>query len=244
MIDLNVEFEKPFGPKILITKCPEEIFKKINDYVDEVESNIELKKFVSSKYGNIPNLLARDLENIYMTESKCNEIGLKDLLESLGNCYMDHAACYGEFDHSEKVKLAIISNDHEFVYANEELYSDCWVNRYYKGDYTPLHKHGSDLAGIIFLKVPEEIKKMNNFNDENIYDNKLHGRLQFVYGQDSTFCPNTWTPDQEDGIIMVFPNWLNHLVYAQKTNEERRTLSFNLISEFEYNVRLQEILGD
>lgn len=240
MIDLDVTFEKPFGPTILISKCPDEIIKKLNDYVDEVEKDENLKKITSSGQGNVPNLLARDIENIYLTEEKCEETGLKELVELLGNYYIDNIYSFLDVTEMDRVKLSIITNDQEFAYVNETVYSDCWINRYYRGDYTPLHKHGSDIAGVIFLKIPEEIKNMNEYK-EDPYENKLHGRIQFVYGQDMPFCTNVWTPDQDDGIIMIFPNWLNHLVYAQKTNEERRTLSFNLISEYEYKMRKDEL---
>ena len=244
MIDIHVELVKPFGPSVLVSKCPKKILEKLNNYVDDVENDLNLKRLFSSKYKNVPNLLERDFENIYLTENVCNEIGLTNLVETLGNYYVENSYFSGDFDLNERVKLSIISGDDEFPYENEQIYSDCWINRYYKGDYTPLHKHGSDLAGIIFLKIPEEIKNLNSTYRNNIQEHKMHGKLEFVYGQYATFCPNTWTPHQEDGIIMIFPNWLNHLVYAQKTDEERRTLSFNLITETSYNKIKKEFLGD
>lgn len=239
MIDLDVSFERPFGPSILVSKCPDDVLKNLNSYIDDVERDRELQKITSSEYGNIPNLLGRDVVNIYLTEKKCEEIGLKQLVEFLGNYYLQTNREWN-LDEMDSVKLSVITNDAEFTYAEKYLYSDCWINRYYKGDYTPIHNHGSDLAGIIFLKVPEEIKEMNNIK-EHPESNKLHGRVQFLYGHQDTFCSNTWTPEQEDGIIMIFPNWLNHLVYAQKTNEERRTLSFNLINEDEYHMRKEAL---
>lgn len=242
MIDLDVSFERPFGPSILVSKCPDHILKNLNDYIDDVEENENLKSVTSSEYGNIPNLLGRDVVNIYLTEQKCEETGLKQFVEFLGNYYLENNQAVN-LQEIEALKLSIITNDEEFKYVQKYVYADCWINRYYKGDYTPIHNHGSDIAGVIFLKIPDDIKKMNNISDVP-ESNKLHGRLQFVYGHESPFCADVWTPPQEDGIIMIFPNWLKHLVYAQKTEQERRTLSFNLIDENEYYIRKEQIEGD
>lgn len=236
MINLNVEFERPFGPSILVSKCPDDILQSLNNYVDEIEKDENLKSIVSSKSGNIPDLLERNLENIYLTEKKCEEIGLKELVEFLGNYYVQNNTHHPKGMEISELKLGIIPEDVKFKFCHEYLYADCWINRYYAGDYTPMHIHGSNLAGIILLKIPREIESNENTDI-------MHGKLQFVCGHESIFCNNMWTPYQEDGIIMLFPSWLNHLVYPQKTNQERRTLSFNLISDDQYYYIKEEILG-
>ena len=86
-----------------------------------------------------------------------------------------------------------------------EPFADVWVNRYYQGHQTPSHRHSHDLSGIIILKIPDKSPK-----------------LEFMYG------PEVYQPEQIVGKTLLFPSCLDHQVHIQYTNEERRTLSFNL----------------
>ena len=113
-------------------------------------------KYCSSK-GNVPNLLLRDLEVVYFSQDFLEEIGFIDFVETLGNYYLGKYRVI-KFGY-DSVKLSVITPDGQagFKLSEDVLYSDAWVNRYYKGDYTPYHDHGSELAGIIVLKVPKEL---------------------------------------------------------------------------------------
>lgn len=247
---IDLEIMRPFGPQVLISKCPEKILNQINDFVERVENSNEDKELYSSLSGNLPNLLLRDIENIFLPYNFCREIGLKKVLEDLTNTYHDY---YEQSTIKESFKLSpVISQnrgDHGgFVNSDKIIYADCWVNRYFSGHYTPIHTHGADISGVIFLKIPQkELQQEATKNIEsqglshnNDYDVRDSGRLNFVYGSNQSYCENIWKPDQIEGNILIFPAWLNHLVYPQKTNKERRTLSFNLICEDEYYARMGE----
>ena len=190
---------RPFGPTIYRANCPEDILIHLNEYVEENESTW------------FPNLLERDIQNIYVSRKVSDQIGLTNLLETLGNHYL---VTESDLFSRKFERLKLKRFDAE--------YYDCWINRYYAGDQTPIHHHDSILSGVIFLKIPGEINHQST--------NKLNGKLQFVYGEENIFCPNLWTPEQEDGMILLFPSWLNHLVYSNNLAKERRTLSFNLTS--------------
>lgn len=194
---MEVISHRPFGPTVYQSKCPDDILLGLEEYVECTEDIW------------FPNLLSRDIPNVYLTKDKCEKLGLKKILESLGNHYLNNETDL--YSRSiERVTLNVFDDQHY----------DCWINRYFKGDLTPIHHHDAVLSGIIFLRVPDQIKQQS--------PNKMNGRVQFVYGEDNMFCPNLWTPEQEDGMILIFPSWLNHLVYSQTTVKERRTLSFNL----------------
>ena len=143
----------------------------LNKKVDEICSDPEeMIKYCSSK-GNVPNLLLRDLEVVYFSQDFLEEIGFIDFVETLGNYYLesvDNKVGY------QSVKLSVITPDNEdaFKLSEDVLYSDAWVNRYYKGDYTPYHDHGSELAGIIVLKVPEELYEVNMKNKDKMQEDR------------------------------------------------------------------------
>lgn len=87
-------------------------------------------------------------------------------------------------------------------------YADVWVNRYYNGHKTPIHNHAYHLSGIIMLKVPPNSPT-----------------LEFLAFGDN------YQPEQLVGKTLLFPSSLEHCVYPQETDEERRTLSFNLYTK-------------
>jgi len=243
-MNIDLEIIRPFGPQVLISKCPEKILNQLNDFAKRVDSNDEDKKLYSSLSGNIPNLLLRDLENIFLPNDFCREIGLKILLETLANTYHDN---YFKLGPKRKYKLAIIEPPDNnvnggFVNADKIIYSDCWINRYFSGKYTPIHTHGGGISGIIFLEIPQkelEREALENYKSEGYdYDGndegRDSGRVLFLYGSNQEYCESIWKPEQVEGNIIIFPSWLYHLVYPQKTNKERRTLSFNLVDEDVY----------
>lgn len=242
---IPVKMHRPFGPFILESKCPENIVKSLNKFTEESSSNLEIKDKYCYSSGNIPNLLLRDFEVVYLSEDFCNDIGLKDYVETLGNYYLRNIDTQN-FPY-EEVKLSIINefgdSQKDFQYSDELIYADAWINRYYSRDYTPLHDHGSDLAGIIILKYPEE--ELNKENSKNLHsEGKAYrgsgrngGRVQFIHGMNNTFMSDEYSPEQYECQTLLFPAWLSHLVYPMKTNSERRTLSFNLISDRSYYER-------
>lgn len=237
---LPVKMHQPFGPYFLETKCPDSIFDALNKKVEEVCSNREeVLKYCSSS-GNIPNLLLRDIEVIYFTQDFLEEIGFVEFVETLGNYYIENVTCPTDYDN---VRLSVITpgSDGEFKHSDKILYADAWVNRYYKGDYTPYHDHGSDLAGIVVLKVPKELDEINlkNKESEGVANlGRMGGRVQFLNGGNNTFTHDEYIPDQEEGTVLIFPSWLSHMTYPLPTDEERRSLSFNLVSESGYYRRL------
>jgi hypothetical protein len=245
-MNIDLEIIRPFGPQVLISKCPEKILNQIKNFTERVDNDDEERKLYSSFSGNVPNLLLRDFENIFLPYDFCREIGLKKLLETLANTYHDN---YFNFNPrlKQNYKLGAISvadskGNGGFNNSDKILYSDCWVNRYFSGQYTPIHTHGGALSGIIFLEIPQkelEQESLKNLESEG-YDTKGHdegrdnGKVLFLYGSNQEYCEGIWKPEQLEGKILIFPSWLYHLVYPMKTNKERRTLSFNITHEDEY----------
>jgi len=226
----DFNFVTPFGPTILVHKCSKDILNKINDYVSYIERDEKVYSTTSSfsKYKNVPDLLNRGIENIFFYYDYCKESGIADYLENLSETYCD------VLDLPDSYKLSIIDKgvEDDFSFCNNIKYADCWVNKYWKGDYTPVHKHGSDLAGVIFLKIPKEIEEESMSKQSN-----LGGLLQFIHTFDILGNSSSWIPEHQVGNLFLFPSWLQHLVYPQTSNEERRTFSFNLISKEESQKR-------
>lgn len=240
---IPVKMHRPFGPFILESKCPEHIVESLNKFTEDTSLNPEMKDKYCYSSGNIPNLLLRDFEVVYLSENFCDDIGLKDYVETLGNYYIKNIDVQNY--PYEQVKLSVVNEfnlskeNKNFPYSDKISYADAWINRYYSGDYTPLHEHGADLSGIIILKYPEKELNIENNKDicseskTNTYGRR-GGKVQFVHGMNTTFISDEYTPNLYECQTFLFPAWLSHLVYPMKTNSERRTLSFNLVSDKAY----------
>lgn len=102
-----------------------------------------------------------------------------------------------------------------------------WVISQLNSDYNPLHYHTSTLSGIVYLITSESVEDSN----------QMQGNLDFAFGdynpQSLRFNgARTITPKRGD--IYIFPSWLLHTVYPTNSDEERRSMSFNIDLKLEY----------
>ena len=107
-----------------------------------------------------------------------------------------------------------------------------WCVSHWAGDFNPLHVHSGDLSGVLYLKMPKGLKKE--------YDKEDHhaavGDLQFITGTPQAFSRNNLKVRPVVGDFYIFPAWLHHTAYPFRTkNEERRSLSFNLVYKINEN---------
>jgi uncharacterized protein (TIGR02466 family) len=100
-----------------------------------------------------------------------------------------------------------------------------WVNINQKGDFNKLHKHPFSLfSASYYVKVPKDsgqIHFMNPINEHN-YTIRQETINEFNY-----FNSNEWHVQPEEGTLIVFPSWLNHLVLPNEGEEERISIAFN-----------------
>lgn len=107
---------------------------------------------------------------------------------------------------------------------------DAWTVSQFAGDYNPAHSHGSTLSGIIYLKVPPQIKqKYTTPNKKGVPS--LDGCIHFIMGnfhQPSlqNFGPKAIMP--EVGDMYLFPSYILHTVYPFSGDGERRCIAFNM----------------
>jgi hypothetical protein len=227
------ELIRPFGPIILQSRLPHTIFDKINEYIENFEDSAQ----------EFPNLLLRDIDNIYLEKEFSDKIGFTTFVENLGEVYLNKVS--DPFNYSSLVlNTKHKDNDPDFVNF-DKIYAEAWVNRYYSGDYSPLHRHGAIISGIVFLKITMDLKKEQNYIKNSMQNNsgknsiqnigKLNGTLEFVLNSHYAMSDSTWFPSQEMATVLLFPGWLSHHTYPFKNKSERRTLSFNLVPKGEDN---------
>lgn len=91
-----------------------------------------------------------------------------------------------------------------------------------------LHSHpGSVISGVYYLRVGETTPPII-FKDPRAYHKYIH--YDIIFGRDSPsyslFPEFVVTPKQ--GMLLLFPSWLEHEVPYSRAEEERMTFVFNL----------------
>jgi uncharacterized protein (TIGR02466 family) len=87
------------------------------------------------------------------------------------------------------------------------------------------HVHGEILSGVFYLKVPPESGKLVISNPGM---NRLWGGIQLV-SQKNQFTGEMMKIEPEEGSIILFPSYLPHSVETNNHDDERISISFNLM---------------
>ena len=143
--ELDFSFIRPFGPMILKVTMPEEIIKKLNNYVDEII--IDEKKSQELNHGS---KLAGNVKQEFKLE--------KDFVSNSGwsNFLVNCIKVWLENRINRKItKFELIST---------------WIVRQFQNEYNPIHTHGGHLSGVGYLKVP---KNFGEYTQKNKLNNNL-----------------------------------------------------------------------
>ena len=142
---------------------------------------------------------------------------------------------YQAFDNIIHSTLLFTLNEY---FSKREIFRDnvtfdigeLWININKKNDSNDSHNHPlSDMSGVFWIKVPENSGVLEFHNPNSFQQYKL---LKSCYSDElidkSLDCIAYWFPPRE-GSIILFPSHLFHSVKPNKSNEERISVSFNLV---------------
>ena len=101
-----------------------------------------------------------------------------------------------------------------------------WVNYMTKFESNPLHKHTDDLSFVIYLNIPEKLKKES---EDTISSGAKPGEILFLNKlEEDNLSINRISFFPEVGDFFIFPATLNHLVNSFQCEGERVSISGNL----------------
>tara|TARA_R100000687_G_scaffold82096_1_gene80498 strand:+ start:110 stop:706 length:597 start_codon:yes stop_codon:yes gene_type:complete len=102
-----------------------------------------------------------------------------------------------------------------------------WINYQKANEYNPPHHHRGDVSFVMYLQVPDEIKKENE-EMKREHNNTGPGMINFEYGQNIPLSINSYSKLPEVKDILIFPAWLTHFVNSFKSDVERISVSGNI----------------
>jgi uncharacterized protein (TIGR02466 family) len=209
MPENKIQVYRPFGPSIAKVIIPEDLIKKLNEYVDK--TILDENKSKELDYGK---KLAGNVKQEFILEPNfCDKSGFSNFL-------VKGVSKWIELSERKKItKLEIVSS---------------WVVRQFQNEYNPVHYHSGHVSGVGYLKVPKNSGKTFQSSKRS----NLNGHLSLIHGNRMFSSDSVFDIEPKVGDFYFFPNYLMHSVYPfYESNEERRSISFNAkIDENIYNV--------
>jgi len=207
---------------VMQTEMPINMVNDINDYLDEYKEDENKKSLADTLVGQI-----YQGEQLLMDNADPRLKEYTDFVCGLGADYINF------FTQQTGTKLKA---------PKAVAIDETWSVHSYEGDYNPIHDHGTKtIMGISttgWTKVPQQILEQpvagspeySLYNTSGVCD----GYIAFNYGlnqlmdTDRLRPPQSFVMQPEVGKLLVFPSWLQHMVYPFKGEGERRTVASNL----------------
>ena len=210
---------------VMQTEMPESMINDLNDYLDEYKEDKNKKSLANTLVGQISQG-----EQLLMDNDDLRVKEYSDFIRSLGADYINFF-CQNTGTQLKSPKAVEVD--------------ETWSVHSYEGDYNPIHDHGTQtLTGIsttTWTKVPKQIGKMGEHQQsyEGLYSlygssGACDGFLAFTYGRNEIINSKRLRPPQSASIQpivgrqLMFPSWMQHMVYPFFGKGERRTVAANL----------------
>ena len=205
---------------LLEAKMPDAMVSGLNTYLDELMEQEDRTSHAGTLVGQIGHGQQLTMDH--------NDPRLNDFCQMSGILATEYLKNFGSTGNN-------IGERHIDI---DEL----WSVHSYERDYNPIHDHGTKtIMGISctsWTKVPEQILDQPTAGspEYSLYNasGDSDGCLAFNYGINSLLDVERLRPPQsfvikpEVGKYLMFPSWLQHMVYPFEGEGERRTVAANL----------------
>ena len=106
--------------------------------------------------------------------------------------------------------------------------SNLWININGYKDFNLRHTHPNCLiSGVFYVKVPDESSRITFFHPSfHLMMREWRKTLKF-----NNYTSSIWDINPQKGRLLLFPSWLEHEVSANLSQENRISISFNIIGE-------------
>lgn len=207
---------------VMETQMPEGMVEDLNDYLDEYVEDKNKKSLADTLVGQIAQG-----EQLLMDNADPRVKEYTDFVCGLGADYINFFS----------------QNTGSMLKTPKAVAIDeTWSVHSYEGDYNPIHDHGTKtimgISSTSWTKVPQQIldQPTAGTSSYSLYNasGDCDGYIAFQYGRNELINTDRLRPPQsfviqpEVGKLLVFPSWLQHMVYPFKGEGERRTVASNL----------------
>jgi|TARA_X000001388_G_scaffold68448_1_gene56294 uncharacterized protein (TIGR02466 family) len=206
---VNFHAIRPFGPTILTGQIPKDLIKILDDKATDLMQVDALAK----EWDHSMHLAGNVKQEVRYPPDFLRSKEFAPVLNALQIIVQQYISIPPACDTISVNEVGAMS------------VSSMWVVSQYAGDFNPMHVHDGELSGVLYLRIPKDLKKE--------YEKEDHfpcvGDIHFMCGQAAKFNGHNFQATPKVGDIFLFPSWLSHEVYPFRTpNQERRSVSFNV----------------
>tara|TARA_R100000030_G_scaffold28897_1_gene21374 strand:+ start:874 stop:1461 length:588 start_codon:yes stop_codon:yes gene_type:complete len=102
-----------------------------------------------------------------------------------------------------------------------------WININRRGDLNQRHGHPKcQLSGAYYVKVPPNSGLIKFFHPSDRFIVR-----DWTIREYTPYSSEVWGFEPKENELFIFPSWLDHMVSQNLSNEDRISISFNLMSK-------------
>ena len=206
----DLTFKNYFGPPMLETRLPDDVFTGIKHIGDKV-----LEKENPIQYG--ANLAGQIVDELAVPKQDLIDLEIYDYFETVGKHFImmssDMLGSPMEESFMDRIRTKI---------------TNMWLVNQIQGEYNPVHLHTRcSISAVMYLKIPE-------YADRAIPNKREQdGDITFVYKSAgdpaNSFERSVLSFKPKPGYMYMFPATLLHTVYPFLGQGNRVSVSFNMI---------------
>ena len=184
---------------VYMTQLPKDIVNKLNVAADNIQKSWDAPKFNDQLVGHMKHQY--QLTNIEY---------LSDYIMGLSKTYYEYlnAKGYVQYVFDKPIGLK---------------FGDPWINFQGPREFNPIHNHSGLLSWVIWLRIPFDPKKEQDFFPDYPFGKVMNGSFQFIYPSQKGVELHLMDLDKSyEGRLIVFPSTLYHQVYPFYTTEDYR----------------------
>jgi hypothetical protein len=212
-VELEVRHTNFSTPGYTMVRLPQHLLDEIKKECAEIQNNFE--NYSDNTYN---------IQLIGQIEKEYQLHHTPVVLDKFLNTFVKHY-----YDHWVKKDV----NDHEFKIH------EAWVNFQKKHEFNPIHNHSGLLSFVLWIQIPYDLNEELALNHSSKSNRPCSSIFNFHYVnmKGDLALANIPVSKEHEGILMLFPSWLNHSVNPFYTSDDYRiSVSGNIISTTEGNL--------
>ena len=188
--------------------------------------------FEKLDYTNM-NLINNEIDNIYSEIKFQNSPEISDPVKFTNNPFVETGSFItsNQLDHIDRVikkKIEEYFNFFNYKIKDKIIIFESWMTEINKDGFISKHQHNLNcISGVYYYKVNTNSGILRFYDLEENLDQQIPFYKDFI-----PFIENNETPYfdivPENGLIVIFPGWMPHSVFSNKSNSIRHSISFNI----------------
>ncbi len=121
-------------------------------------------------------------------------------------------------------KIVLMLKD-AYTFDQAKLILDnIWINENNKSDFNVPHIHpDADFSGVVYIKTQKKSGDIAFIRNDKCPSMSSH---ELIFNDTDFFSESKFTPQNK--MIILFPSYLQHMVYPNQENDSRISISFNI----------------